>query len=129
MSSTSTHEFPSPIGGAPFPIDFAPSILFCVLHGLLVPVFIWRMARSQTRNFVLIGALAFTIERTVLYALRAHTAHDDKARSNESLETYLQTTLAGGFIRFISIGMDLMQLTRAMLVNATKGSEVLASEA
>ncbi|TFK82054.1 hypothetical protein K466DRAFT_501015, partial [Polyporus arcularius HHB13444] len=60
------------------------------------------------------------------YALRAHTAHNDKARSNESLETYLQTTLAGGFI---SIGMDLMQLTRAMLVNATKGSEVLASEA
>ncbi|RDX47484.1 hypothetical protein OH76DRAFT_1354119 [Lentinus brumalis] len=126
MSSAPTHEFPSPIGGAPFPIDFAPSILFSVLHALLIPIFVWRMARPQTRNFVLIGALAFTTERTVLYALRAHTAHDDKARTNESLETYLQTTLAGGFI---TIGMDLMQLTRVMLVNATKGAEVLANEA
>ncbi|TFK78052.1 hypothetical protein K466DRAFT_607370, partial [Polyporus arcularius HHB13444] len=62
---------------------------------------------------------------TVLTAVVAYVLLLRK-RPNESLETYLQTTLAGGFI---SIGMDLMQLTRAMLVNATKGSEVLASEA
>ncbi|RPD57694.1 hypothetical protein L226DRAFT_615215 [Lentinus tigrinus ALCF2SS1-7] len=125
-SSSTTHEFPSPIGGAPFPIDFAPSILFSVLHALLIPVFVWRMSFSRTRQYVLFGALVFAVERTVFYALRAHAAHDAGARTNESLETYLQTTLAGGFI---SIGMDLMQLTRALLVNATKGSAVLASEA
>ncbi|KAI0689142.1 hypothetical protein C8T65DRAFT_618977, partial [Cerioporus squamosus] len=126
MTSAPTHEFPSPIGGAPFPVDFAPSILFSVLHALLVPVFAWRMARSQTRHYVLIGALVFTIERTVFYGLRAHAAHDAGARTNESLETYLQTTLAGGFI---SLGIDLLQLTRALLVNATKGTEVLVNEA
>ncbi|KAI0682134.1 hypothetical protein C8T65DRAFT_597483, partial [Cerioporus squamosus] len=102
------------------------SILFSVLHGLLIPVFAWRMARSQTRHYVLIGALVFTIERTVFYGLRAHAAHDAGARTNESLETYLQTTLAGGFI---SLGIDLLQLTRALLVNATKGTEVLVNEA
>ena len=64
--------------------------------------------------------------RTVYYALRAHASHNAGARNNESLETYLQTTLAGGFI---SLGMDLMQLTRALLVNATKGSAVLVNEA
>ncbi|KAI0687962.1 hypothetical protein C8T65DRAFT_127572 [Cerioporus squamosus] len=126
MTSSPTHEFASPIGGAPFPIDFAPSILFSVLHGLLVLVFAWRMTRSQTRHFVLIGALVFTTERTVFYGLRAHAAHNAGARTNESLETYLQTTLAGGFI---SLGIDLLQLTRALLVNATKGSKVLANEA
>lgn len=145
MASVSAHHFPSPIGGAPFPIDFAPSMLFSILHALLVPIFAWRIARWRTRQFVLIGILVFTIERwviphvlnaslawltemrrSVLYALRAYAAHNVGARTNESLETYLQTTLAGGFV---SIGMSLMQLTRSLLVNATKGSEVLVMEA
>ncbi|RPD57703.1 hypothetical protein L226DRAFT_573590 [Lentinus tigrinus ALCF2SS1-7] len=125
MASSSGHQFPSPIGGAPLPVDFAPSILFSVLHALLLPIFAWRVAHCRTRNFVLVGTLAFTIERSVLYALRAHAAHDAGARNSESLETYLQTTLAGGFI---SIGIDLMQLTRALLVNATKGSDMLVVE-
>lgn len=63
MSSNSTHEFPSPIGGVPYPIDFVPSVLFSVLHGLLIPIFAWRMANPRTRNYVVIGMCIFTIER------------------------------------------------------------------
>ncbi len=63
MSASATHEFPSLIGGTPYPIDFAPSILFSVLHALLIPIFVWRMAHSQTRHFVLVGVFAFTVER------------------------------------------------------------------
>ncbi|KAI0687114.1 hypothetical protein C8T65DRAFT_141278 [Cerioporus squamosus] len=89
------------------------------------PIFAWRMARSQTRHFMLFGILAFTRERTVLYGHPAYAAHDISTSTNESLQTYFQTTLVGGFISF---GMDLLQLTRALLVNATKGPEVLANE-
>ena len=146
MSSNATHEFPSPIGGVPYPIDFAPSILFSVLHGLLIPVFAWRMARSQTRTFVLIGAFIYAIERyadsavlsisrpnranmdcrTVLYALRAYASRREGSRESNGLETYFQTTLAGGYI---TLGQDLTNLARALFVNATKGSDILAREA
>ena len=59
----SNFEFPSPVGGVPFPIDFAPAILFSVLFALSLPVFFWRMANPQTRHFVLIGTAAFSIEQ------------------------------------------------------------------
>src|ERR1700734_386912 len=32
-----TNRFPSPIGGVAFPSDFAPSIIFAVMYGLLLP--------------------------------------------------------------------------------------------
>ncbi|KAI0707440.1 hypothetical protein C8T65DRAFT_576791 [Cerioporus squamosus] len=117
MASNSTHEFPSLIGGTPYPIDFVPSILFSVLHGILVPIFAWRLARSQTRHFVLVGVCVFTIERTVLYALRANAAHHVGPRISETLETYMQTTLSGSFI---SIGMGVVQLTRCLLKEKSK---------
>ena len=58
------------------------------------------------------------------YALRAHTAHSAGARISGSLETYFQTTLQGGFI---TMGQDLTNLTRALLVHATMGSEKTSS--
>lgn len=48
MASNSTHEFPSLIGGPPYPIDFVPSILFSILHGLLIPIFAWRVRKRVT---------------------------------------------------------------------------------
>ncbi|RDX49335.1 hypothetical protein OH76DRAFT_1351148 [Lentinus brumalis] len=126
MSSNLTHEIPSPIGGVPFPIDFAPSVLFSILHALLIPIFVWRMAHPRTRTYLLIGMSIFTIERTVLYALRAYAAQHAGPRESKALNTYFQVTLAGGFI---TIGQDLMGLARALLVNGTKGSDVLAREA
>ncbi|RPD57706.1 hypothetical protein L226DRAFT_573586 [Lentinus tigrinus ALCF2SS1-7] len=126
MSSNSTHEFPSPIGGVPFPEDLVPSILFSTLHALLIPIFVWRLVRSRTRTLVLLGVCCFTIERTVFHALRAYASHHSNSRESKGLETYFQTTLAGGYV---TLGQDLMNVSRALFVNATKGSEILAREA
>ena len=145
MSSNSTHEFPAPVGGVPYPLDFAPSILFAVLYGLMVPVVVFRMIHPRSRNGVLIGTMFFSIERcvsvslalpciceassliallsVVAYSLRAHAAHSASARASEGLETYFQTTYSGGFI---SIGQDLFQLLRALLVSSTLGGEMVA---
>ena len=147
MSSNATHEFPSPIGGVPYSIDFVPSILFSVLHGLLIPIFIWRMARSRTRTFVLIGVSIFNIERyvvsaimsaqtrskqvdiprrTIFYVLRAYASQRVGSRESIGLEVYFQGTLASGYV---TLGQDLTSLARALFVNATKSSDVLAREA
>ncbi|KAM5543025.1 hypothetical protein V8D89_003409 [Ganoderma adspersum] len=123
MGSNSTHEFPAPVGGVPFPLDFAPSILFAVLYGLMVPVVVYRMVHPRSRNGVLIGTTIFSIERVVAFGLRAHIAHSASARANEGLETYLQTTYSGGFT---SIGGDLMNLLRALLVSSTLGGDMVA---
>ena len=57
------------------------------------------------------------------FGLRAHIAHSASARANEGLETYLQTTYSGGFT---SIGGDLMNLLRALLVSSTLGGDMVA---
>ncbi|KAI0645175.1 hypothetical protein C8Q79DRAFT_970224 [Trametes meyenii] len=116
MSSNSTHEFPTPVGGAPINVDFVPSILFSALYGLLFPLAVYRVARRKSRNTVLIGTLTFATEHIVLYALRAHVAHSTSARGSKGLETYFQTTLNAGFI---SIGQDVGVLLRALLVSST----------
>ncbi|PIL33538.1 hypothetical protein GSI_04161 [Ganoderma sinense ZZ0214-1] len=118
----STHEFPVPVGGVPYPLDFAPSILFAVLYGLMVPVVVYRMVHPRSRNGVLIGTTVFSIERVVAFGLRAHVAHSASARANEGLETYFQTTYSGGFT---SIGGDLMNLLRALLVSSTLGGDMV----
>ena len=63
MSSNSTHEIPSPVGGVPLPVDFAPSILFACLYAIMVPVVLLRLIQPQSRSAVLIGATFFSIER------------------------------------------------------------------
>ena len=151
MSSNSTHEFPVSVGGVPYPLDFAPSILFAVLYGLMLPVVVFRMVHPRSRNGVLIGTTVFSIERYVVisfsllatsagieaqrlisippsvvsYSLRAHAAYSARTggRISEGLETYFQTTYSGGFL---SIGQDLMQLFRALLVSSTLGGNMLA---
>lgn len=55
--------FPSPVGGVLFPGDFAPSILFAVLYGMLLPMALYRMLHKKL--LLLIGSLTFTIERQV----------------------------------------------------------------
>ncbi|KAI0359573.1 hypothetical protein OH77DRAFT_1038013 [Trametes cingulata] len=120
MSSDATHEFPSPIGGVPLDIDFAPSILFAVLYGLLIPVAIYRVINPRSRNMVLIGTLIFVAEHSINFSLRAHAAHSPNFRNGKSFEAYLQATLAAGFI---SIGQDLLTLLRALLVSTTFGQQ------
>ena len=63
MSTNSTHEFPSLVGGLPLPVDYAPSILFACLYAIMVPVVIWRRIHPQSRSFVFLGTVFFSIER------------------------------------------------------------------
>ena len=69
--STQVHEFPAPVGGAPFPIDFAPSILFVGLYALLIPVIIWRALDRRSRTIALLGTACLAIERYAAYVLRS----------------------------------------------------------
>lgn len=63
MSAPAGETFPSPIGGAPFSNDIAPSILFAVLYGLLGPFILYRVLGRTSRTTILIGPMIFGFER------------------------------------------------------------------
>ncbi|KAI0369013.1 hypothetical protein BV20DRAFT_1113892 [Pilatotrama ljubarskyi] len=126
MSTNSIFKFPVPVGGAPLDIDFAPSIVSCVLYALLVPLALFRLISRRSRSTVLLGTTGFTIERVASYAFRTYAARNDGARESPGLETYLQTALSSGYI---TIGQDLLNLLRALLVNSTVGSAPSRSSA
>ncbi|KAM5543024.1 hypothetical protein V8D89_003408 [Ganoderma adspersum] len=123
MSANSTHQFPAPVGGAPDALDFAPSVLFAVLYALMAPIIIWRMVHPRSRNTVLLTTSLFSLERVVLFSFRAHAAHNAGFRESLSMETYFQASASGGFI---SIGHDVINVLRALLVASTLGGEMLA---
>lgn len=57
--------FPSPIGGAPLSEDFAPSIIFAVIYGMLAPIIIYRITSPKSRTLVLAGTAMFGLQRYV----------------------------------------------------------------
>ena len=67
ISPTMSSRFPTPIGGTPLPVDFAPSIFFAVLYGVLSPLVFFRMLDRRSRTVLLIGTAAFAIERFALF--------------------------------------------------------------
>lgn len=70
MSAPAGHHFPSPVGGAPFAFDFAPSVLFAVLYAALAPLILWRGLSSSSRSVMLVGTVIFGLERyTELFCL------------------------------------------------------------
>ncbi|KAK7692650.1 hypothetical protein QCA50_004283 [Cerrena zonata] len=111
MSATSMSSeqftFPSPIGGTPFAIDFAPSILFAVLYGLVIPLGIYRLLNPRSRSVLIFGTVAFTIEHVVIMALRASQAHNEHQRMSHSLTTYMQSSWGMGHL---SMASDLVNL-------------------
>jgi len=115
--------FPSPVGGVAFPFDFAPSILFAILYGLLVPFTIYRALHRSSRTVLIIGTVTFSIERVVIFSLRAAQARNEKMRESRGLASYMQSTLALGFI---SIANDLVNILRCVLVNSTYGTDTYA---
>ncbi|PIL33536.1 hypothetical protein GSI_04159 [Ganoderma sinense ZZ0214-1] len=123
MSANSTNPFPAPVGGVPDALDFAPSVFFAVLYALMAPIVIWRMAHPRSRNTVLLTTSLFSIERVVLFSLRAAAARDATFRPNIDLETYFQASASGGFV---SIGHDVVNVLRALLVSSTLGGDMLA---
>lgn len=88
-------KIPSPVGGVPFSIDFAPSILFATLYAGLVGVGAWRLARRSTRTVVSIGNFMFVLERYVFpgfyfcqpddHASKSGLPHSLSARSRQSI--------------------------------------------
>ena len=63
-------NFPAPVGGTVLPPDFAPSVLFAVLYGLLLPLLAYRMLDRRSRCTLLIGTMAFSVERCVVDVCR-----------------------------------------------------------
>ena len=58
------------------------------------------------------------------FSLRAKAASDPVFSASKGLETYFQTSYSGGFI---SIGQDLVNLFRALLVASTLGGDMVAA--
>ena len=140
-SATPPLQFPAPVGGVPQPGDFVPSILVAILYACLIPVIAWRLIKPESRNFVLIGTVAFSVERyiyacfifvttpllieyshswdrVVVFALRAQEAHNVSSATSNFFVSYMQTTFGAGYI---SIGQDLVMVLRAWLVQTTVG--------
>jgi len=69
---------------------------------------------------LLVSTIIFSIERIVIFSLRAAQAHSEKRRFSEGLLKYMQISFGLGFI---GISNDLVGLLRCLLVNATFGSD------
>ena len=70
-------RFPTPIGGIPLSVDFAPSVFFAVLYGILSPLVLFRMLDRRSRTVLLIGTAAFAIERSALLLYDMPLAYTD----------------------------------------------------
>lgn len=112
--------FPTPIGGVPYHIDLAPSVIFAVAYGCLLPLVAYRIWDKNSRTVMLLGTIIFAVERIVAFSLRAAQATDEGKRFSLSLTAYIQSDLALGYI---GIASDLSNLLRTMLVTPTYGSE------
>jgi len=120
MSANGTVLFPTPVGGAPFELDFAPSILFAVLYGLTCFTGIYRFAQPATRTFCTFGSLVLTTERIVAWSLRAKQAHKPYEDAWSGLTEYWQLTFGLGTFYLID---DIVKLLRSMLVRTTAPEE------
>jgi len=114
-------NFPAPVGGTAYPVDFVPSIVLAVLYAFLLPLMLFRMFKRRSRNILLIGTVTFSIERIVIFALRAVQSRNEQRRFSHGLTTYMQISFAMGFI---GIANDLVNIVRCILINPTYGSDI-----
>lgn len=115
MNATSL-RIPTPVGGTPLTDDGAPSALFAALYGILFPFFLMRLVSSAKRNSLLMGSTAFSIERVVIYGLRASQSFHVAKHASSGLLTYFQLSFGEGFM---SIANDTVPLLRVLIVRAT----------
>lgn len=118
MNSTAV-RVPALIGGVPDQTDFAPSILFAVLYFLSLIPHAYHLFNPDTRTITFcIGTVTFSIERIVVWSLRAGQAkvHHPGDVLNRGILVYLQVSYALGFLSFAA---DAVGMARAVLVNAT----------
>ncbi|KAH6914499.1 hypothetical protein BKA70DRAFT_1369758 [Coprinopsis sp. MPI-PUGE-AT-0042] len=112
--------FPSPVGGVGFPSDFAPSIIFAVLYGLLLPLLVYRFWDRRSRTYLISGTVLFTVERIVSFSFRALQAQRLGWRTSRRLAIYHQSSFG---LSFISISADMVNLLQCLLVHPTYGYE------
>jgi hypothetical protein len=115
---TSDNPFPSPVGGVPMDSDFGTSIVFSLLYFSLIPIFVSRLYNKHSRVVVSINAMIATIERVIIFSLRAWQSRDPAERTSPALTTYMQVSIA---LPYILIAHDVVVLLRCMYVNSSKG--------
>ncbi|RXW23523.1 hypothetical protein EST38_g2350 [Candolleomyces aberdarensis] len=112
--------FPAPVGGLVLPSDLAPSIVFAVLYALLLPLVAYRIFDRRSRTLLLLGTIIFSVERIVIFSLRAAQSQKVDMRLSTGLLKYMQVSFGVGFI---GLANDLVNLLRCLLVNPTYGPE------
>ncbi|KAF4566561.1 hypothetical protein AB1N83_003862 [Pleurotus pulmonarius] len=109
--------FPTPTGGASIlQEDFAPSILFAVLYGCMLPLILYRLAHRRSRTLVIAGCASLSIERIVVLSLRANASQTESTGPIK----YMQTTIGIGFL---TICLSYKDLVQCFLINATYGTD------
>ncbi|KAH7888814.1 hypothetical protein F5I97DRAFT_1802893 [Phlebopus sp. FC_14] len=120
-----TISFPSPVGGVALSSDLGPSIFFAILYASLLPIFVLRLANKRSRAVLSINAVVTSIERVVIFSLRAWQSQTPAQQSSTALVAYMQVTIA---LAYIAIAQDAVQLLRCLYVNSTKGPVVEHAE-
>ncbi|GJE94920.1 hypothetical protein PsYK624_110960 [Phanerochaete sordida] len=121
-----SQRFPSPIGGTPMAHDFAPSILFAALYGVLALLGIYRLTQRRTRSVLVFSSLAFVIERVVIWSLRAKQAHTPAEATSRGLTVYWQISFGVGYL---AAHERLLAFLRCLAVSTTRGAPAPAPEA
>ncbi|KAJ7456549.1 hypothetical protein FB451DRAFT_607875 [Mycena latifolia] len=110
---------PSLVGGIALQeYDLAPSIVFAVAYGLLLPVLVARLVVRRSRNFSLFHFFSFALERPIMFSLRAAVAARAHTEAT-GLSEYMQATFALGFVTLAHV---VAMLVRAVLVNSTQSA-------
>ncbi|KAJ7293777.1 hypothetical protein C8J57DRAFT_1491141 [Mycena rebaudengoi] len=111
---------PSLIGGIALrSYDLPAASIFAAAYGLLLPVFLYRMCLRRYRTWIICSVISFSIERAIVFCLRAVVASKPNTES-EGLSEYMQLSFAGSFVY---LAHDVCKLLRCILVNSTKGPE------
>ncbi|KAH6914503.1 hypothetical protein BKA70DRAFT_1095362 [Coprinopsis sp. MPI-PUGE-AT-0042] len=112
--------FPSPVGGIPLPSELGACILFILLYACLLPLVVRILRDKHSRTFVCAGIIMLSIERIVMYILRAVQTQKESLRLHEGLTNYQQTVFGVGYV---GISLDMLAASRCLLVNASYGLE------
>ncbi|KAH9834394.1 uncharacterized protein C8Q71DRAFT_859397 [Rhodofomes roseus] len=119
--SSGGNKFPSPIGGIPFPHDFAPALFFTILYAVTVHVAAYRMISKRSRTLVLIATTIFCVERVADFAIRAAEAKEPNIRTTKFFVGWLQSAYAMGYL---STTGDLLNISRMFILQTTKGTSL-----
>ncbi|KAF8213561.1 hypothetical protein K438DRAFT_1956934 [Mycena galopus ATCC 62051] len=118
-------SIPSLVGGIALrAYDLPGSITFAILFGLLHTVSAFRFVDKRWRTVLMIQPILFSIERQVVFTLRAAVAAHPNTES-AGLSKFMQISFALGYL---NTAETVLKLVRVVLVNSTNGTPVSDSE-